>query len=129
MKKLFVFLVLAFAFLVAAPRLAVADANMDRLAERAVALVERMANIIDADKSNCDKMGADLNKFADDTAAERAELKSYKDRLTPEQKAAFKAKYGERLKAAAAKIMGGMLPCATNEKVRAAMAKMKDTTD
>ena len=128
MKRLLALLTLAFAFAVFSPRVALAESSAaDRMAERAVALVETMAGIVDRDMRDCDKMGADLNRFADDTAAERAELKSYKDKLTPAQKRAFIAKYGARLQAAAAKIMGGMQACGDNTKVKAAMTKLADT--
>ena len=127
MKKLIALLVLGLAFSVGSPRLAVADAGTDKIAERAVLLIESMANIVDANKTNCDKMGVSLDKFADATAAERAELKSYKDKLTEEQKRAYVKKYGARLQAAAGKIMGGMQTCGTNAKVKAAMTKLADT--
>lgn len=128
MKKLLTLLLLAFAFVVASPRVALAESSaVERMAERAVVFVETIAGIVDRDMRDCDKMGTDLGKLADDTASERAELKSYKDKLTPAQKKAFLAKYGARLQAAAAKIVGGVQACGDNAKVKAAMAKLADT--
>ena len=67
MKKLLTLLLLAFAFVVASPRVALAESSAaERMAERAIVLVETMAGIVDRDTRDCDKMGTELDKFAND---------------------------------------------------------------
>ena len=90
--------------------------------EKAVKMMEEMAEITSANKDNCDKMGDELNKFMD---ANADTIKSLKDKKqSDDEKKKFEEKYGERVKTAGTKMMEGAMKCATNEKVGAAMKKM-----
>ena len=86
------------------------------LPERIVKMIERMAADTDANKPDCDKIAAALNKHADDDA-----------KLIKEAKAAEKkdmeAKYGARMKAAFLK-MAPLKECKTNEKIKAYRTKV-----
>jgi hypothetical protein len=93
--------------------------------EKAIGLIEGMADIIDKDKADCDKMGVDLGKFQDDNAAVIAELNKVKGERSDADKKAWKEKYGARLQAASKKMMEGGMKCEKNDKVKAAFAKMK----
>jgi ABC-type transporter MlaC component len=127
MKKLLALLLLAFAFVVASPRLAIAEGSVaERMAERAVVIIETMSNIVDNDKADCDKMGVDLDRYADVTAAERAALSEYRKRMTPEEKRALALKYAARMQAAAAKARSGMEACGKNAKVLAAVRRFAE---
>lgn len=90
--------------------------------EKAVKLMEEMANIVDSNKEDCDKMGAALTTFVDANADTIKGMKDMKSSKDEEKK--LEEKYGDRIKAATGKMMGGMMKCATNEKVAGAMKKM-----
>jgi hypothetical protein len=86
--------------------------------------MEEMANIIDANKDDCDKAATALEAFA---AKNGETLKKLKDTMKGGDEAkekAMKEKYGARLGAIMGKMMEGSMKCATNEKFGAAMAKM-----
>ncbi|MCB9535641.1 MAG: hypothetical protein H6704_05185 [Myxococcales bacterium] len=90
--------------------------------EKAVKMMEEMATISEKHQDDCDKMGEELGKLIDSNADL---IKSLKDKKgSEEEEKALKEKYGARLEAASKKMMGGVMKCATNEKVGAAMKKM-----
>jgi len=97
------------------------------LPERIVKMIERMAADTDANKPDCDKIAAALNKHADDDAKLIKEAKAADEKKTTEQKAAEKkdmeAKYGARMKAAFLK-MAPLKECKTNEKIKAYRTKV-----
>ncbi len=99
--------------------------SMEEAGAKAIGLIEGMADIIDRDKDNCDKMGDELTKYEDDNAALIKELNETKDKRTEAEKKAFQEKYAARIKAAQQKMMGGGMKCAKNEKVKAAFMKFK----
>jgi hypothetical protein len=99
--------------------------SMEEAGAKAMQLIEGMADVIDKDKDNCDKMGDDLTKYEDDNAAVIKELNETKDKRTEADKKAFQEKYGARLKAAQQKMTPGAMKCAKNEKVKAAFQKFK----
>ncbi len=90
--------------------------------EKAVKFMEELAEITTKNEADCDKMGDALGKFMDDNADTIKSLKDMKS--SKEQDKAMEEKYGERVKAAGMKMMGGAMKCATNEKVGAALKKM-----
>ncbi len=94
--------------------------------EKGVKLMEEMANLTESNKENCDKMGEELNKFVDSNKDTIAEIKAMKKGQSEDEneKKKFEEKYGERVKAAGMKMMGGAMKCATNAKVGEAMKKM-----
>lgn len=93
--------------------------------EAAISLLEDMANLVDKHKDDCDKMGGELSSFMDKHADTIKSMKEFADKQTPEQKKASEEKYKERTAKAGEKMMGGVMKCMTNEKVKAAMGKMK----
>ena len=99
--------------------------SMEEAGAKAVQLIEGMADIIDKDKDNCDKMGDDLTKYEDENAALIKELNETKDKRTEADRKAFQEKYAARLKAAQQKMMPGGMKCSKNEKVKAAFLKFK----
>ena len=100
-----------------------ADTSADQ-AERAVALTEQIATIVDANKDNCDAMGDKLGAFLDKNGKELEKLKAAGKTVTAAQKKAFEEKYADRMKAAGAKIMPGLQKCSSNAKVSSVMKKM-----
>jgi hypothetical protein len=101
-----------------------ADERVDMLAEKTMALVETMANVIDRDKADCDKMGTDLNALLDANAGLIREAEAAHKKLSPEQRRVFLDKYRARVQAATAKMQGGITRCASNAKVTAALSRI-----
>ncbi len=93
-------------------------------AEKAIGLIEKMADIIHKDMNDCDKMAADLNKFLDDNAALIKELNGMKDQVTEAERKEQQQKYATRIKAATEKMQAGGQKCGSNEKVRAAFERL-----
>jgi hypothetical protein len=91
---------------------------------RVVALDEQMASIVDADKSNCDKMANDIKAFADKNGAEMRRLSQEGQKRTKDEQAEFLKKYGSRIQAATAKMNAGVPGCIQNPKVKAALASL-----
>jgi hypothetical protein len=98
-----------------------ADANSD--GERALAMMEQIATIIDTNKDNCDAMGDKLGTYMDKNGPEIEKLKAAGKTLTAAQKKAFMDKHADRFKALADKMMPGLQKCSANAKVTAAMKK------
>jgi len=123
MKKI---LGLAFALSLALPSgRAHAAMTAEQAGDKAIVLLEAMADIIDKDQDNCDKMAVDLNKYQDDNAALIKELGEAKAKRTPADKKAWQDKYKARLEAAQGKMMAGGQKCEKNEKVKAAFQRMR----
>ena len=120
---------IAFAFaallLLVPARSSHADAAADnaKLMEKAMAVMEDMANIIDANKDACDPMGDKLNVYVDKQAPFFKQLKDATKNLTADQKKALTDKYSDRMGKAVKKMTPGMTNCQKNAKVTAAMAK------
>jgi hypothetical protein len=113
----------AFALLVLA---ALAPARADSSTEiAAVRLVEELAQVMDANKVDCNKMGDALEKFMESHAAEIRRLREEEKKMTEEQKKAIANKYAARLQAAAAKILAGAQTCGSNPKVKEALGRFK----
>ncbi len=93
--------------------------------ERALGVMEGMAALIDEEKNDCDRMGDRLNTFMDAHQQTIRDIKAHSDGQTEAQKKAIEEKYKARAIAAGEKMMGGIMKCMTNERVKAAMAKMK----
>jgi hypothetical protein len=111
--------------LLSLPALRAHAMTIEEAGEKAIGLMEQMASIIDKDKDACDKMAADLNRFQDDNAALLKELNEIKGKRTDADKKAFREKYAARLKAAQEKMTPGAMKCEKDEKVKAAMMKMR----
>ncbi|HEX9083078.1 MAG TPA: hypothetical protein VF768_12430 [Holophagaceae bacterium] len=89
-----------------------------------VTLVEKMADLATADKGSCDKMGADLEAFL---KAHKAEIEADREagqKQAPEERKAFREKYGSRLMAAQMKFRQAIGPCIQDPRVRAAIATL-----
>lgn len=99
----------------------------DHPEERAIRLMEALATLIDEDKHDCVRMGDRVNAFMDAEANRQTirDIEAFSARLTPKQLKASEAKYGSRARQAGEKMMGGVMKCMTNERVKAGLAKMK----
>jgi uncharacterized protein YdiU (UPF0061 family) len=102
-----------------------AEMSMDQAAEKAIGLIEGLASIVDTDKASCDKMGTDLTKFLDDNSSTIKDLNAIKEKRTEADKKAWREKYATRLDAAQKKMTPGIQACQANDKVKAALMKMK----
>lgn len=100
---------------------AAADSDATK-GEQAVVLMERFAAIVDANKDNCATMGDKLTEFIDSNSAQIKKLRASKP-ATQQEREAFEAKYNERMKAVADKMMPGLKKCHGNAKVAAALKK------
>jgi hypothetical protein len=123
MKKIIAALALSLLSLSAwadAPAAAPADAEKG---EKAIALMEKMADIVGAKDVKCDTRAENLSKFMDDNAAALKQSKEEGSKMTPEQKRAFMEKYSARFKAATAKLQAGFMECKDNPKFVEVMKK------
>lgn len=89
--------------------------------EKGITLMEDLANIVESNKEDCDKMGEALKAKIDSNKGLLEDLnklgKDSEKKISEEQKT--------RLMGASMKMMGGMMKCQANEKVKGAMASMK----
>lgn len=92
--------------------------------DRVAQLDEQMANIVDSDKGNCDKMAADIKAFADKNGAEMQRLRQEGAKRNPDERTAFMKKYGARIHGAEAKMNAGIPSCIQNSKVKAALGSL-----
>jgi hypothetical protein len=93
---------------------------------RGVEVMTKMADIMDANKGDCDKMGAELSSFLDAQQGTMNEMKEFGDKQTDEQKQAFEAKYATQMEEAMGKMGPAIEACQDNAAVQAAMSKMPD---
>jgi hypothetical protein len=115
-------LVVVVALALVPARRAAADASADQ-AEQAVVIMEQIANIIDANKADCDAMGDKLGAYMDKNGEQLKKLKAAGKAVSDEQKKAFSEKYGDRMKAVFARMRPGMQKCSSNAKVSSVMKK------
>jgi ATP-dependent helicase YprA (DUF1998 family) len=97
--------------------------SKDQVAEDAVKMMESIGQIAEKHKGDCDKMGSELDKLVTSKKKLIEEMKKMKGDKESNKK--YEEKYGDRMKAATKKMMGGMIKCATNKKVKDAMKKMR----
>jgi len=102
--------------------LAAAAARADE-GEDDIALLERFAGIIDQNRSTCDKMAEELNRFFDANAARLTAMREREKRRSPAEKKQWQEKYGERARAAQDKIKAGVSACAKNPATLAALKR------
>ncbi len=93
-------------------------------AEQAVKLMEQMADVMDKNKDDCDKMGDELAKFMESNGSKIADLKKADEGKSAEEKKKMMEKYEERMKGVMMKVMGAGMKCKDNKKVQDAMKKM-----
>jgi hypothetical protein len=97
-------------------------AGNDDMVEKAVKNFERIADEADANKPDCEKIGAALAKHLDEDVAVMKQIKDADAKKTAkqrdEERDAAKAKYGARMQAAKAKA-APLKACKTNAKVKA----------
>ena len=102
------------------------DAEMDAVGTKAIALIEALADAIQANEKDCTAMAAGIDKVVADNQAFLQEAKRYNDN------AAFNEKLEARMKSEGVmdrvmpKMMPGMQACANDPKVEAAMRKMEE---
>ena len=89
-------------------------------------MLEGMGSAVSANKGNCDAMGDALQKWADDNKDFIAWGKAQDD--DPAKKKEFEEKCTPKMTPVMEKlgpVMAGASECATNEKVKAAMANLE----
>ena len=102
------------------------DMTVDQACDKSVSMMESMAKAVESNKGNCDGMGTALEKWVADNKgfmewakkqdADAAKKKEFEEKCEPKMKAAMEK---------AMPAMMGAQECATNEKVKAAMASMQ----
>ena len=120
MKRALVTMTVAL-FLVA-PGDARADGNAD--AEKMVRILERIATVIEANRSDCNAMGDKINAIIDENQAFIAESKARAAAMSQAERDAVQARYAARIQAATARMLPGMRACATNPKVVGALKRV-----
>ena len=102
---------------------AAGDAELEA---KGVEVMTKMADIMDANKGDCDKMGAELSSFLEAEKGTLDQMKEFGDKQTDEQKKAFEEKYATQMEQAMAKMGPAIEACKDNAAVQAAMSKMPE---
>ena len=89
-----------------------------------VALHEEVAAVSLKHKDDCKKMGESLLALVESKAGQLAEYQALDAKRTAEARAAFEARYGERLQAATEKLMPAQLKCKNDKGLQRAMLKL-----
>ena len=106
----------------AAAGAAAPTAEEQAMAEKAVAMMDELGKIADADKGNCDKAATDMKAVVDKNKDLIAAGKSFdKD---PAKKKWFEEKYGAKMLASASKMMPLMEKCQKNENLKKVFESM-----
>lgn len=124
MKRALVSIFAAAAFFVAGDVRAQSYADT---VEKAVQILERIANAVDANQNDCNAMGDKLTVIVDQNAAFLAQAKARSEQLTPRARNAIEARFRDRILAAISKMRPGMMKCGSNPKVSAALARVNPT--
>jgi len=99
--------------------------SVDEACDKSISMMNSMADIVVANKGNCDGMGTGFEKWAADNKAFMDWAKTQdKD---PAKKKEFEEKCAAKMKPVMEKLgpaMEGASACATNEKVKAALSSM-----
>jgi hypothetical protein len=109
----------------ATPPAAAGKYTVDEACDKSIAMMEQMGTAVSGNKGNCDGMGDALQKWADDNKDFIAWGKANDN--DPAMKKEFEEKCMPKMTPVMEKIgaaMGGAQECATNEKVKAALATM-----
>lgn len=101
-----------------------ADTNAD-VAEKMVRIFERMATVVEANRSDCNAMGDKLNTIIDENGAFIADAKARSAAMSQAERDALQARFGARIQAATMRMMPGMRACATNRKVTSALQRVQ----
>jgi hypothetical protein len=125
MKRALVSIVAAFfVVVVVVPGDARADTDAEMM-EKVVQVLERVATIVDMNKSDCNAMGDKLTAVIDEKGVLLAAAKARADALSPAEKQALEARFGARVRAAAMKLQPGLRACGSNPKVLAAVQRVR----
>ncbi|MGZ3420291.1 MAG: hypothetical protein ACXVEF_36360 [Polyangiales bacterium] len=100
------------------------EASDAKMAEEQMVLLEKLADLVSADKHDCSKMAADMNAYLDKNKERLKALKAWSKALPPAQKKAIETKYQARAIAAANKMHPGLNACAKNEGVKSALERL-----
>lgn len=95
------------------------------MAEKMLRIFERIATIVDANKNDCNAMGDKLNGVIDENAAFLATAKARSEAMSEAERQQFQQRYGARYQALTQRMMPGMMKCATNDKVRSALQRIR----
>ena len=93
------------------------------LEDRALATIDRLADLFVADGSDCDKLADDVTAFA----ADHHDVFTAIQQMTPPEgsaREAFEARNAARMDAIQHKIAGAVQTCATNARLGAAIAAL-----
>jgi hypothetical protein len=102
-----------------------ADEKTDaKMAEDQMVLLEKLGDLLSADKSDCDKMAVDLNRYVADNKERLSAIKAWSKGLGPEQKKALEEKYKARTETAVKKIHAGLNSCAKSKSVQDALKRL-----
>ena len=119
MKRLFAALVLvSFALCISGCK-----KSPEAIAEEFVGLMEKIANAVDANKADCDKMAGEVDKLITSNKKLIDQAMAMKKDKGQDKK--LEEKYKERMKGIMTKMMGGMMKCAKNKKLAEAMKKLR----
>lgn len=91
---------------------------------RIVQLLDRLEGIVKADQGNCSKLASDMKAFI---AAHNGDFTAFhreSARWSAAQKLVYAKRWGGQLEAAIRSIATGIVTCATNAQVRAALASL-----
>jgi len=101
-----------------------ADTNAD-IAEKMVRILERVATVVEANRSDCNAMGDKLNAIIDENGAFIADAKARSESMTAEERQQIQARFRARIQAATAKMVPGLRACGTNAKVTSAIQRVR----
>ena len=107
----------------AAPALA-ANASMEQIGDRAIALTEQMADIFARNGKNCDQTAKDMDGFITSNLGTFKMMSEFDKKMSKADKKMFDVKYKARAKAAEAKMGSALKDCANHKGIEAAMKKM-----
>jgi hypothetical protein len=89
-----------------------------------VATMENLGKTVADAGKDCDKLAANIKKFAAENKGTLEAMKKWEAGQTPEQKKALDEKYKPQMDAMMKNMMGGMEACAENKAVEAAFKEL-----
>ena len=92
--------------------------------KKAVALIQKIGDVIAANGGNCDKLATEIKQFTADNKDTFQALRDLDKTQTKEQKEAFENRHKDELKALEGKIMPVVQKCQSNAAAMAALQEM-----
>lgn len=100
--------------------------SSDELGEQSIKLIEEMASLAEAHKTDCEKMGAELDGFVRAKEPVLKKLAGAAKKHTPEERAKYEEKFRARTEAATKRLSEHVTACAGHATVQAAMQGLGD---